>query len=102
MATGLKCFITDSEKTQFPIQNLPYGVFSTEANPTHRIGVAIGDFVLDLSKITPLFSGPTLSKSQGVFSCSTLNQFMSLGRPAWSEARLVLTLTREYAISGCH
>ncbi|PIK49163.1 hypothetical protein BSL78_13944 [Apostichopus japonicus] len=42
--------------------------------PKHRIGVAIGDQVLDLSTITDLFNGPILSECQGVFSegfCST-------------------------------
>ena len=29
--------------------------------PTHRIGVAIGDYVLDLSQVATLFNGPVLS-----------------------------------------
>ena len=87
MAASLKCFVEGSETTDFPIQNLPYGVFSTPTDPTHRIGVAIGDSVLDLSKISHLFSGPVLSKSQAVFASSVLNEFMGLGREAWTEAR---------------
>jgi fumarylacetoacetase len=35
--------------TDFPIQNLPYGVFAKRADPVPRIGVAIGDQVLDLA-----------------------------------------------------
>ena len=35
-------------KTDFPLQNLPYGIFSA-AGGTPRAGVAIGDQVLDLS-----------------------------------------------------
>src|SRR5579875_660392 len=31
----------------FPIQNLPLGVFRTRTNPHARIGVAIGDFIVD-------------------------------------------------------
>ena len=53
-----------SQSSHFPIQNLPYGVFSTSENPTPRIGVAIGEQILDLSKISHLFSGPKLSKHQ--------------------------------------
>ena len=87
MAASLKCFIEGSETTDFPIENLPYGVFSTAADPTHRIGVAIGDCVLDLSKVSHLFSGPVLSKAQTVFASSVLNGFMGLGRAAWTEAR---------------
>ena len=44
-----KSFIEVHSESHFPIQNLPYGVFSTENNKTPRIGVAIGDYVLDLS-----------------------------------------------------
>ena len=87
MAASLKCFIEGSDTTEFPIQNLPFGVFSTVTDTTHRIGVAIGDHVLDLSKIDHLFSGPVLSKSQAVFTSTVLNGFMGLGKPAWSEAR---------------
>ena len=35
-------------ETDFPIQNLPYGVFRTPDQEKPRIGVRIGDFVLDL------------------------------------------------------
>ena len=40
-------------------------IFSTK--PRHRIGVAIGDQILDLSVIKTLFTGPNLSKHQEVF-----------------------------------
>ena len=45
---SLRSFINVDPASDFPIQNLPYGVFSTAANPTPRVGVAIGDYVLDL------------------------------------------------------
>ena len=45
----LKSFVTIAKDSHFPIQNLPYGVFTTPANYSPRIGVAIGDQVLDLS-----------------------------------------------------
>eukprot|EP00800_Vazella_pourtalesii_P009043 TRINITY_DN22_c1_g1_i4.p1 TRINITY_DN22_c1_g1~~TRINITY_DN22_c1_g1_i4.p1 ORF type:complete len:425 (-),score=90.86 TRINITY_DN22_c1_g1_i4:1599-2873(-) len=90
MAASVKCFIEGSDATEFPIQNLPFGVFSTATDPTHRIGVAIGECVLDLSQISHLFSGPVLSKTQAVFTSTVLNGFMGLGRAAWSEARATL------------
>jgi len=40
----------------FPIQNLPYGVFSTPDDPQPRAGVAIGDFIYDLRPIFPAAS----------------------------------------------
>ncbi|KAK1158135.1 fumarylacetoacetase-like [Acipenser oxyrinchus oxyrinchus] len=83
-------FIKVEENSDFPIHNLPYGIFSTPDNPRHRIGVAIGDQILDLGVIKPLFSGPVLSKHQDVFDQPTLNAFMGLGHKAWKEARTVL------------
>lgn len=79
-----------AEDSDFPIQNLPYGVFSTQSNPKPRIGVAIGDQILDLSVIKHLFTGPALSKHQHVFDETTLNNFMGLGQAAWKEARASL------------
>ncbi|XP_015274727.1 PREDICTED: fumarylacetoacetase [Gekko japonicus] len=83
-------FIHVDENSDFPIQNLPYGVFSTKDQPRHRIGVAIGNQVLDLSAIKHLFDGPILSKHPHVFNQPTLNHFMGLGWEAWREARVFL------------
>ncbi|KAL4859929.1 Fumarylacetoacetase [Chlorella vulgaris] len=73
----------------FSLRNLPYGIFSTAANPTPRPGVAIGAHVLDLAALSSagLFSGPLLSSQAQCFQQTTLNSFMALGRPAWVEAR---------------
>ena len=49
----------------FPIQNLPLGVFRTAENPQPRIGVAIGDFVLEAS---PWLSGNNLNGYMGLSS----------------------------------
>eukprot|EP00795_Rhopilema_esculentum_P013347 gene13347-4197_t len=83
-------FINVPADSHFPIQNLPYGIFSTQDNPKHRIGVAIGDQVLDLSVIKDVFSGPALVNHQSVFDQPTLNAFMGLGKAAWTEARQTL------------
>ncbi|NXT13210.1 FAAA Fumarylacetoacetase, partial [Prunella fulvescens] len=83
-------FIQVDKDSDFPLQNLPYGVFSTKEEPRHRLGVAIGDQILDLSVIKHLFNGPALAKHQHVFDQPTLNAFMGLGWPAWTEARALL------------
>ncbi|XP_040270312.1 fumarylacetoacetase [Bufo bufo] len=83
-------FLPVDPDSDFPIQNLPYGIFSTEDEPKHRIGVAIGEQILDLSVISHLFNGPYLSGKQAVFHEPTLNGFMALGRNAWREARQTL------------
>uniref|UniRef100_A0AAR2M362 Fumarylacetoacetase n=1 Tax=Pygocentrus nattereri TaxID=42514 RepID=A0AAR2M362_PYGNA len=80
-------FIKVDESSDFSYHNLPYGVFSTRDNPRHRIGVAIGDQILDLSVIKHLFNGPVLGQHQDVFDQPTLNAFMGLGYDAWREAR---------------
>ncbi|PRW58964.1 fumarylacetoacetase [Chlorella sorokiniana] len=78
--------------SHFPLNNLPYGVFSTAASPLPRPCVAIGDSVLDLAAVqrAGLLSGPVLSAAGDCFQQPTLNAFMALGRPAWAEARATL------------
>ncbi|XP_067827283.1 fumarylacetoacetase [Heptranchias perlo] len=83
-------FVKVAEHSDFPIQNLPFGVFSTANDPTHRIGVAIGDQILDLNVVKHLFTGSVLSKHQHVFAQPTLNSYMALGCEAWKEARAFL------------
>uniref|UniRef100_A0A3Q1FC15 Fumarylacetoacetase n=1 Tax=Acanthochromis polyacanthus TaxID=80966 RepID=A0A3Q1FC15_9TELE len=83
-------FIKVDATSDFSIHNLPYGIFSTSDNPKHRIGVAIGDQILDLSVIKSLFRGPVISKHQDVFDQPTLNAFMALGYEAWKETRKTL------------
>lgn len=53
----------------------------------HRIGVAIGDQILNLYEIAHLFTGPELKNHQNVFKQPTLNALMALNHRAWSEAR---------------
>jgi len=86
-----KSFIKVAAGSDFPIQNLPYGVFTTADNTKRRIGVAIGDLILDLSAVTHLFSHAVFFKDgYHVFAQHTLNEFMARGRLAWTEARQTL------------
>jgi hypothetical protein len=48
MNEKLRAFFEVPADHDFSIHNLPYGIFSTPLT-TPRVGVAIGDFVLDLS-----------------------------------------------------
>merc|ERR1719422_222674 len=84
-------WVTVPTDSHFPIQNLPYGVFSTVSEPGPRIGVAIGSHVLDLAKISHLFTGPLLAHHQDVFTATTLNSLMGLTREHWAEARATIT-----------
>ncbi len=73
------------ENSDFSIHNLPYGIFSDDANP--RIGVAIGDYVLDIREaiITKQLTVP--EPISDALQQGSLNQFMSLGQPSWKLAR---------------
>jgi fumarylacetoacetase len=81
----LRSFIPVDTTSDFPIQNLPYGVFSTAALPTPRVGVAIGDHVLDLWELEQDCRLPL--RDLGVFSAPSLNPFMALGPKVWSRTR---------------
>jgi fumarylacetoacetase len=71
--------------TDFPLQNLPYGVFRTAADTTPRPGVAIGDRILDLhaAAVAGLLPAAVIAACRQ----STLNPLMALGAPAWSALR---------------
>ncbi len=82
----LRSFIDVDPTCDFPIQNLPYGVFSTAASPAPRVGAAIGDFVLDLA----VLEGEgliDLAPAFDVFAQASLNGFMALGPKLWSRTR---------------
>jgi len=86
----------NQEGSDFPVQNLPYGVFSAPARLAPRVGVAIGDQVLDLALLEQ--SGLLVAAAgKRVFEAGALNPFMALGRRAWTEtrARLSELLRRE-------
>jgi len=104
---ALQSFIDVSRDSHFPIQNLPFGVFKPRDGAA-RIGVAIGELVLDLSILEEMgylrpvedavFSGPsgdlppaTATRArQKLFSRDSLNDFLVLGRPVWRKTREAL------------
>ena len=81
----LRSFIPVDPASDFPIQNLPYGVFSTAAMPAPRVGVAIGDYVLDLWQLGQDCRIDVVEP--GVFAVPSLNPFMALGPNVWSRTR---------------
>ena len=89
---ALRSFVPVATDSHFPIQNLPYGVFRRAGDDRAHIGVAIGDFVLDLAVLQDkgYFDGPALHKSR-VFGIGILNAFLAFGRDAWAEARSTIS-----------
>lgn len=82
----LRSFIEVDPSSDFPIQNLPYGVFLTPEQPDLRVGVAIGDFVLDLAALETA-GLIRFDNASGVFAQSSLNAFMALGPKVWTTTR---------------
>lgn len=87
----IRSFLHIESDSHFPIQNLPYGVFMPCGQSMPRIGVAIGDMILDLSVIDGAgFFNETAVKGKKVFEQASLNLFMSMGREVWSEVRSII------------
>ncbi|HEU0213444.1 MAG TPA: fumarylacetoacetase [Jiangellaceae bacterium] len=78
----VKTWVPLPEGTPFGIHTLPFGVFST-ADEEPRVGVAIGDHVLDLA---PIAAVENLDGGH-VFSQPSLNRFLALGPRAWRAVR---------------
>jgi fumarylacetoacetase len=85
-APALKSWIESANDrfNDFPIQNLPFGIFADEINPLPRAGVAIGDWILDLAVVYR----EGLIEGEAVFAQRTLNAFIALGRDAWRRVRV--------------
>jgi fumarylacetoacetase len=84
----LRSWVPVAPESHFPIQNLPYGVFRRRAGISSHVGVAIGDYVLDLTVLETvgLFEAPVLL-GRTLFDRGTLHDFMALGRGAWHDVR---------------
>ena len=79
--------------TDFPIQNLPVGVFRRAgSNEPFRGGVALGDQILDLAAAAraDVFQGLAGQATQAGAD-STLNALMALGHSVWSAWRLAMS-----------
>jgi fumarylacetoacetase len=86
---ALKCFITSANAPgcDFPIQNLPYGAFRRRAaTGTPRIGVAIGDQILDVAATADLMEGAA-GHAAAACAVAHLNALMELGPDAWAALR---------------
>jgi fumarylacetoacetase len=77
--------------TDFPIQNLPFGVFRRRGDSAEpMVGIAIGDQIFDVVAAAPLLDG---AARRAATACAAphLNDLMALGREAWSALRLALS-----------
>lgn len=92
-APHLNSWIEVNQNSDFPIQNLPFGVFKKKKNsfPGH-VATRIGDTLIDLYNIAQngLFEGCGITNSE-VFNHTSLNEFIELGQPVWRSVRKKLS-----------
>jgi fumarylacetoacetase len=76
------------EHTEFPIQNLPFGVYRRARGSHPSVGLAIGDNILDIDAARQLTDFTGLA-ARAVDACvsPSLNALMALGRDHWSALR---------------
>ncbi len=79
--SNLNTYIPIPKDSDFTIHNLPYGVYSLENERIKRIGVAIGEHILDLQFCQNMDLFYDLDFDKNVFYAHNLNPLMALGRP---------------------
>lgn len=83
---NLKTWVDVPANSDFPIQNLPFGIFkSGDSGP--RVGVAIGNKVLDLATLNKLSYFSNLGINQSVLENKYLNDLIALGQVQWRAIR---------------
>ena len=85
----MKSWLKVSSKSDFSIYNLPFGIFSTNKK-NKRIGVAIGDHVIDLHACNSLDLFKDLNIESHVFKNIFLNNFIELGKEITSKVREII------------
>lgn len=82
----LTSWIEVDANSDFPIQNLPFGIFKTKSS-SPRVGVAIGKQVLDLAILNKLGYFENLKIDNAIFTNQYLNDFISLGKALTTAVR---------------
>ena len=76
---SLTSWINVEENSDFPIQNLPFGVY-TDNTTKHHVCSAIGNYIIDLYELASLDYFSNLSINKEVFKNAYLNDFIDLGK----------------------
>ena len=83
----IKSWMDIPQNSDFSIYNLPFGIFSIKGK-NKRIGIAIGNDILDLYKVAKLGYFKDLKINTKVFKNKFLNDFIDLGKKKTSGIRL--------------
>ena len=81
-----KSWLEVPSDTDFPIQNIPFGVFLTRENIV-TVGTRIGDFAIDLGALQQLNYFEGIELTDDMFMQDTLNDFISDGQKTWRLVR---------------
>ncbi|MFV8361499.1 fumarylacetoacetase [Flavobacterium sp. LS1P3] len=84
--TNRKSWLEVPAKSDFPIQNIPFGVFLTKENIV-TVGTRIGDFAIDLGALQQLNYFEGIELTDDMFMQDTLNDFISDGQKTWRLVR---------------
>ncbi|MEV7599326.1 fumarylacetoacetase [Kitasatospora sp. NPDC089797] len=78
-----RSWLVSAQDSPFGVHNLPYGVFTAADRPgRRRIGVRVGDFVLDAGAAARAAGAPS-----ELLDADSLNPLMAAGRPVWTRVR---------------
>src|SRR5680860_476477 len=81
-----KTWLDTPKDTDFPIQNIPFGVFLTR-DDIITIGTRIGDYAIDLGALHQLGYFEGIPLTDDIFLQDTLNDFIADGRKTWRAVR---------------
>jgi fumarylacetoacetase len=84
--TNRKSWLDVPDNSDFPIQNIPFGVFLTKENIV-TVGTRIGDFAIDLGALQQLDYFEGIELTDDMFMQDTLNDFISDGKKTWRLVR---------------
>jgi len=81
-----KSWIEASKDSDFPIQNIPFGVFKKSDNSI-CVGTRIGNHAIDLKALHKLNYFDGIALEPEIFNKETLNDFLKLSKPVWRAVR---------------
>ena len=85
----MNSWIDIPKNSDFSIYNLPFGIFSTNKN-SKRVGVAIGNNIIDLLVCNELDIFKDLNINNNVFENNFLNDFINLGKNTTNKVREII------------
>jgi len=81
-----KSWLEVPDNSDFPIQNIPFGVFLTKENVV-TVGTRIGNYAIDLGALQQLSYFDGIELTDDMFMQDTLNDFISDGKKTWRLVR---------------